>query len=293
MDAAPLAEAFEARRARLHAIAYRMLGSLTEAEDAVQEAWLRVSRPDLDPVRNLDAWLATVVARVCLNMLRARRARAEEPFGVRLPDPIVTAEADERPEERALVSDAVGFALLVVLETLTAAERLAFVLHDVFELPYAQIATIVDRSEDATRQLASRARRRVRQAAPRPGDLDRSRQRAVVDAFFAAAQGRDAEALLAVLDPDVILRSDGGRRRPQLTLTVRGAGAVSRYAVPVPHSEIVPVRVNGAAGALILVGGSPFSIMAFTVRGGRVAEIDGIVDPDRVGRLAAGVLGTS
>ena len=292
-DAVALLRAFEGRRARLRAVAYRMLGSLTEAEDAVQEAWLRASRPGLGPVDNLDAWLTTVVARVCLNILRKRRARPEEPFGVHLPDPIVTPDTEAQPEEQAVLADSVGLALLVVLDTLTPAERLAFVLHDLFDLPFTDIAPIVGRTPAAARQLASRARRRVRGADLCAPDTDRARQRAVVDAFFAAARRHDFERLLSLLDPDVVLRSDAGAWRPQLTLVLRGARAVARRAVPLPNSELLPVLVNGGPGVLVLLAGRPFGIMAFTVRGGRIIEIDGIVEPDRVRRLAAPVLASA
>ena len=289
-DAGALLRAFEARRARLQAVAYRMLGSLPEAEDAVQETWLRLCRPGVGPVDNLDAWLTTVVARVCLNVLRARRRRGEEPFGVHLPDPVVTADDGGQPEEQAVLADSVGLALLIVLETLSPPERIAFVLHDVFGVPFGAIAPIVERSEAAARQLASRARRRVRGAEIASAEADRTRQRQVVDAFFAAAQGRSLEALMAVLDPEVVLRSDAGDWRPQFTMVVRGVEEVARWAVPLPNSELLPVRVNGAAGVLVLLAGQPFSIMAFTVRLGRITEIVGIADPARVRRLSSAVL---
>jgi RNA polymerase sigma factor (sigma-70 family) len=227
-----LADRFDADRARLRAVAYRMLGSLSEADDAVQEAWLRLSRADASGVENLGGWLTTVVGRVCLDMLRSRRNRREEPLDVHMPDPIVSRENDIDPEQGALHTESVGLALLVVLETLDPAERLAFVLHDMFAVPFDAIAPIVGRSTTAARQLASRARRRVRGAAPVP-DTDLSRQREVVDAFFAAARDGEFDALVAVLDPDIVLRSDGGVARPAATVLLRGAGACLRAAPPI------------------------------------------------------------
>src|SRR5918995_1545953 len=264
-----LAEHFEANRTHLRAVAYRLLGSLSEADDAVQEAWLRLSRSGTSGVQNLGAWLTTIVARVCLDMLRSRKARGEVPLGV--PDPIVMSREQDGidPEHEALLADSVGLALLSVLETLTPAERLAFVLHDTFSVPFDQIAHIVGRSPAASRQLASRARRRMRGAATLP-DADLSRQREVVDAFLAAAREGDFEALLEVLDPDVVLRSDGGLLRPGLSREVRGARAVAEGALTfsrlVPFAQ--PALVNGAAGVVAFRGGQPISIMGFTVRGG-------------------------
>src|SRR3954447_21872195 len=232
-DNAWLAERFEEHRAHLRAVAYRMLGSMGEADDAVQEAWLRLSRSDADAIENLGGWLTTVVGRVCLNMLRARRRRREEPLGPHVPDPVIEAPDGSQPEHEALLADSVGLALLVVLETLPPAERLAFVLHDMFGVPFAQIAEIVNRTPDAARQLATRARRRVRGSTPTP-DPDRARQREVVDAFFAAARDGDFEALVAVLDPDVVLHSDGGALRPAATVQVRGAEAVASRGTAFP-----------------------------------------------------------
>jgi RNA polymerase sigma-70 factor (ECF subfamily) len=270
-----LAEAFEGQRERLRAVAYRMLGSLSEADDAVQDAWLRLARADAPNVENIGAWLTAVVARVCLNMLRSRRR--EDALDVHVPDPVVSA-----PEDEAVLADSVGLALLVVLEALTPAERLAFVLHDMFAVPFDEIAPMIERSPQAARQLASRARRRVQQA-PIP-DRDRTRQRAVVDAFFAAARGGDFEALLALLHPDVVLRSDGGPSRPRLTLSVRGAASIVEQARMAVNASLAvqPVLVNGAAGALIVAHGKPFSLMAFTVTEGRIAAIDVLADPDRL-----------
>jgi RNA polymerase sigma factor (sigma-70 family) len=288
-----LAERFEEHRPRLRAVAYRMLGSLAEADDAVQETWLRLARSDPAAVENLGGWLTTVVARVCLNLLRSRRTRREEALGVHLPDPVVSPEGALQPDEEALLADSVGLALLVVLDTLSPAERLAFVLHDMFDLPFEQIAPMVGRSPAAARQLASRARRRVRGAEPPAPDPDLARQRDVVDAFFLAARGGDFDALVAVLDPDVVLRADYGARRPAAPRVVHGAEAVARQALlaALPAARLHPALVNGAAGVVVTVGGRPFAVMGFTVADGRIVEIDAIADPDRVRRIAAPVLG--
>ncbi|MCV2489985.1 RNA polymerase sigma factor SigJ [Geodermatophilus sp. YIM 151500] len=286
-----LADRFEEHRPRLRAVAYRMLGSLPEADDAVQETWLRLSRAGGDEVDNLGGWLTTVVARVCLNVLRSRRARREEPLDLRLPDPVVRPE--EGPDEQAVLADSVGLALLVVLDALSPAERLAFVLHDMFGLDFDEIAGLVGRSSAAARQLASRARRRVRGAELPAADVDRARQRAVVDAFFAAARGGDFDRLVTLLHPDVVLRADFGGRRPKAPRVVRGAAAVARQAQigALPAAELHPVLVNGAAGAVVTVRGRPFAVLGFTVVGDRIAEIDAIADPERVARIAAPVLG--
>jgi RNA polymerase sigma factor (sigma-70 family) len=283
-------EPFEEHRAHLRAVAYRMLGSLSGAEDAVQETWLRLNRADTSDVENLGGWLTTVVSRVCLNRLRSRSTRREEPLDVYVPDPIVRREDELDPEHEAELVDSVGLALLVVLETLAPAERLAFVLHDMFAVPFEDIATIVGRSPAAARQLASRARRRVRGAAT--PDVDLARQRVVVDAFFAAARDGDFDALVAVLDPDVVLRSDGGVSRPSASVVVQGAEAVSSRAVMFTRLSpfVRPAVINGAAGVVVAPGGRPFSIMAFTVRGGRVVEIDSIADPERLSQLDLPVL---
>jgi RNA polymerase sigma-70 factor, ECF subfamily len=289
-----LADRFDADRARLRAVAYRMLGSLSEADDAVQEAWLRLSRADASGVENLGGWLTTVVGRVCLDMLRSRRNRREEPLDVHMPDPIVSRENDIDPEQGALHTESVGLALLVVLETLDPAERLAFVLHDMFAVPFDAIAPIVGRSTTAARQLASRARRRVRGAAPVP-DTDLSRQREVVDAFFAAARDGEFDALVAVLDPDIVLRSDGGVARPAATVLLRGAAAVAGQALAFGrlHPFVRPALVNGVAGVVVAPHRRPFSVMAFTVRGGRIVEIDVLADPDRLRQLDLAVLDDS
>jgi RNA polymerase sigma factor (sigma-70 family) len=285
-----LADQFETHRPRLRAVAYRMLGSVAEADDAVQEAWLRLSRSDSSAIANLGGWLTTVVARLCLDMLRSRRARREEPMGVHVPEPIVSAADGPDPEQEALLADSVGLALLVVLETLTPAERLAFVLHDVFGVPFDEIAPIVDRTPTAARQLASRARRRV-QGSPVEPDVDLARQREVLAAFLAASRAGDFDALLAVLDPDVVVRADFGPRAAART-EVRGARAVAEQAMLFRH--LAPgarqAVVNGAAGGVVFAGDRPYAVLAFTVRAGRIAEIDILADPDRLGRLDLTVL---
>jgi RNA polymerase sigma-70 factor (ECF subfamily) len=276
-----LARRFEEHRAHLRAVAYRMLGSLPEAEEAVQDAWLRLSRSGADGVENLGGWLTTIVARVCLNALQARKARPEQQAGLRMPDPVVTREGDADPERVALLADSVGLALLVVLDTLPPAERLAFVLHDLFDLPFEEIAPMVGRSATAARQLASRARRRVQGAAV-PPDADRARQREVVDAFFAAARAGDFAALVRVLDPDVVLRSDA----PKIA-EVRGATHVARLARAGARrsASVLPVLVNGTAGAVIVEEGRAITVMGFTVSGGKIVEIDAITDPGRLSQL--------
>jgi RNA polymerase sigma-70 factor (ECF subfamily) len=265
-----------------------MLGSMAEADDAVQEAWLRLSRTDAMAVENLSGWLTTVVGRVCLDMLRARRARREDYAGSWLPEPIVAEDDPTDPEREALLADSVGLALLVVLETLTPAERLAFVLHDMFGVPFEEIGEIVDRSPAAARQLASRARRRVRGEAP-PPDPDLGRQREVVEAFLAASRAGDFEALLAVLDPDVVFRIDAGGVAPPARPPVKGADAVARQVLArgTPLAPLArPAVVNGAAGALVVVAGKPFAVVSFAVRKGRIAEIDLIADPAKLRSVA-------
>ena len=284
-----LAQGFEANRAHLRAVAYRMLGSPSEADDAVQEAWLRLSRSDTGGIENLGGWLTTVVARVCLNMLSARSSRREEPLGVRLPDPAGGPEDGIDPEREALLADSVGPALLVVLDALTPAERLAFVLHDLFAVPFDEIAAILGRSPAATRQLASRARRRVQGSAPDPA-ADRRRQRAVVDAFLAASRGGDFEALVALLDPDVVLRADPAAAQAGAAGELRGAQAVAgtfsgraRFARP--------ALVDGAAGAVWAPGGQPRVVFGFTIAGGRIVEIELLADPERLRQLDLEILG--
>jgi RNA polymerase sigma factor (sigma-70 family) len=284
-----LAEQFEAHRARLRAVAYRMLGSLTEADDAVQDTWLRLNRSGADGVENLGGWLTTVVARVCLNMLRARNVRREESLEAHLPDPVITREGPLQPEEEALLAEGVGLALLVVLDSLTPAERLAFVLHDMFALPFEEIAPMVGRSPVAARQLASRARRRVKGARIPEPDPNLARQRDVVDAFFLAARGGDFDALVALLDPDVVLRADFGGRRP--AAVVHGPAAVARQATlgALPAARLHRALVNGAPGVVVTVRGRPFAVLGFTVANGKIVEIDAIADPERVRRIAAAV----
>jgi RNA polymerase sigma-70 factor (ECF subfamily) len=287
-----LAERFEEHRAHMQAVAYRMLGSLTEADDAVQDAWLRASQAGADGVENLGGWLTTIVARVCLNRLRARNVRREESFGLHLPDPIVSRDVTLQPEEEAVLADAVSLALLVVLDTLTPAERVAFVLHDVFAVPFAEIASVVGSTPVAARQLASRARRRVQGASIPAPDPDRARQRAVVDAFLAAAREGEFDALVAVLDPEVVLRADAGARYPTLSKVVRGAAAVARQALMFSQPDALQhsVLVNGAAGVVTTVRGRPIAVVGFTVTGGKIAAIDVLADPDRMRTIAAVVL---
>ena len=279
-----LTERFEQHRPRLRAVAYRMLGSVSETDDALQETWLRIRDQDPGTVENMQAWLTTVVGRVCLNMLRSRRTRREE-LSVHVPDPVVSLGDDDGLEHDALLAESVGLALLVVLETLTPAERLAFVLHDVFGVPFADIATALDRSEAAAQQLASRARRRVRDS-PEP-DRDLRRQRRVVDAFFAASRDGDFDALLEVLDPDVELRIDGGVLRAEASLVRRGADAVAPHTTTYAklYPFVRPALVNGAAGAVVAPHGRVLSVMAFTVTNGRIARIDALLDPERLAQL--------
>ncbi len=278
------AERFEAQRSHLRGVAYRMLGSLPEADDAVQEAWIRLSRGDASDVENMQAWLTTVVARVCLQVLRSRRTRREASLDVQVPDVIVSPESGLDPEHEAVLGDSVGLALLVVLDSLTPAERVAFVLHDVFAVPFDVIAPIVGRTPPAARQLASRARRRVR-GAPVP-DADLESQWAVADAFLAAARSGDFDRLLAVLDPHVVLRSDGGAARPGLSFVLRGAAAIAEQAVTFRQLTATPILVNGIPGGVAWApDGSPFAVVALTVSGGRIVAIDVLADPDRLGRL--------
>lgn len=281
-----VAERFERLRPRLQAIAYRMLGSLSEADDAVQNAWLRLSGSDASKVGNLAAWLTTVVARVCLNMLQARGSRREEPLEVHLPEPIVTSMEGSDPEAEAVLADSVGLALQVVLEKLSPAERVAFVLHDMFAVPFEDIANVVGRSPVAVRQLASRARRRVESRASTPlATLDQ--QWEVVDAFYAAARDGDLNRLIAVLDPEVVRRADGGRGAPALTGVVRGAQAVARGALRGGQAgrQVRRALVNGAAGAVVFEAGKPFAVMSFLVSDGKILEIDMLADPERLSQL--------
>ena len=284
-----LAGRFEASRPQLRAVAYRMLGSVSEADDAVQEAWLRLGRVDASGIENLSAWLTTVVGRVSLDMLRSRRSRGEQPLAGRLPDPLVDRADGIDPEHEALLADSVGLALLVVLETLSPPERLAFVLHDIFAVPFDEIAPIVDRSPEAARQLASRARRRVRAERTVP-DADLETQREVVDAFLAAARDGDFDRLLTVLDPDVVLRADFGPDGGSQEL--HGAAAVAGQARGYGQLglDIRPALINGVAGMVAFLHGRPFSVGAVTVRNGRIVELDFLTDPERLRLLDLTIL---
>jgi RNA polymerase sigma-70 factor (ECF subfamily) len=275
----------------LQAVAYRMLGSLSEADDAVQETWLRLSRSDPSGIENLGGWLTTVVARVCLDKLRSRKSRREEPLDPDAPEPSLNREVGINPEHEALLADSVGLALLVVLETLTPAERLAFVLHDLFAVPFDEIAPIVGRSPTTARQLASRARRRVRGTATVPDSL-LTRQREVVDAFMAAARGGDFEALLAVLDPDVVVRADQAAAPPGAAREAHGARAVAAQALTFARLArfAQPALVNGAVGIIVAPRGRLFAVLSFTVTHEKIVEIDVIADPARVRRLDLAVL---
>ena len=284
-----LAQHFEEHRTRLRAVAYRMLGSLSEADDAVQEAWLRLNRSDAGEIENLDGWLTTVVARISLNMLRSRKTRREEPLAGRLPDVLVDRVDGLNPEHEALLADSVGLALLVVLETLNPAERLAFVMHDIFAVPFDEIAPTVDRTPEAARQLASRARRRVRAERTVP-DANLETQREVINAFLAAARDGDFDRLVAVLDPDVVLRQDfgpvGGSRE------IHGAAAVASQATSYAQIglDIRPALINGVAGAVAFRDGQPFSIGALTVRNGKIVELDFLADAERLRQLDLTIL---
>ena len=284
MNELELADRFDRQRPQLRAVAYRILGSVSEADDAVQDAWLRLQRADAKQIDNLERWLTTVVARICLNMLRSRRTRSEQPLDGLRPEPIIdNPAAGTDPEHEAMLADSVGIALQVVLDTLSPAERLAFVLHDMFAVPFEEIAAMVDRSPQATRQLASRARRRVRDAAP-PPDPDLTRQRAVVDAYFAAAREGDLNALVAVLDPEVVLRA---HRRDGEPLELHGAEQVAHGAMSARRFApyVRPALVNGAAGVVAFDGERPFAVLAFTVIDDRAAAIDVFNDPELVAKL--------
>ncbi|MFI9204101.1 sigma-70 family RNA polymerase sigma factor [Streptomyces sp. NPDC053048] len=290
-----LARRFEEHRPHLRAVAYRLLGSLSEAEDAVQEAWFRLSRTDDEAVENLGGWLTTVVGRICLDMLRSRTTRGEEPLEdqdgrVRLPDPVVSGPDRLDPEQEILLADSVGIALMIVLQTLAPAERLAFVLHDMFAVPFDDIAAVLGRTPASTRQLASRGRRRVQGAAPAP-DTDIARRRQVVDAFLAAARGGDFEALVAVLDPEIVARSDGGTLLPNLLR--RGAAEVASQAIMFARfAEVArPALVNGTPGVVAFGdGGRPMSVMSFTIQGDRITSLDILTDPERLARLDLAVV---
>jgi RNA polymerase sigma factor (sigma-70 family) len=282
-----LAERFEEHRPHLRAVAYRMLGSLAEADEAVQDSWLRVSRAGADGIENFRGWLTTIVARVCLNALQARKTRPEHASGVHLPDPIVMRDGALDPEQEVLLADSVGLALQIVVETLPPAERLAFVLHDMFDVPFDEIGPMVGRSSTAARQLASRARRRVQGASVPVPDPDLARQRQVVDAFFAAAHSGNLDALVAVLDPNVVMRFDGGEKHPTLTFVRRGATEVVRGAIAfkLPSAILRPALVNGTVGVVVMTNGRPHAVIGFTVAGEKIVAIDGILDPERLARL--------
>ncbi|MEY9904607.1 RNA polymerase sigma factor (sigma-70 family) [Catenulispora sp. MAP12-49] len=287
-----LAERFQEHRPRLRAVAYRMLGSLSESDDALQEAWLRASGADTDEVRNFEAWLTTIVGRVCLNMLRSRQQRREDSLEIHIPDPVVRAEDDTNPETAALTADSVGLAMMIVLDTLTPAERFAFVLHDMFAVPFEDIAEDLEKTPAAVRQLASRARRRVEGRAPVP-DPDLAVQRTAVDAFFAAARNGDFEALVAVLHPDVVLRADGGVLRAGQSVTLSGAHTVASQAqlarTMAPYVQ--RVLINGTPGAFVVKDGKPISLMSFDIVGGKVVSIQVILDPERLDEVARTLAG--
>jgi RNA polymerase sigma factor (sigma-70 family) len=288
-----LAERFEAHRPRLRAVAYRLLGSRDEVDDALQGAWLRLSRADTSGVENLGGWLTTLVARECLDLLRARTSRREQPLGVHLPEPVARDADGADPEQEALLAEGVGLALLVVLDTLAPAERLAFVLHDMFAVPFDEIAAIVGRSPAAARQLASRARRRVQGTAAVP-DADLARERAVVDAFMAAARDGDLDALVAVLDPDVVVRADRGAAPAGVPVVVRGAASVAEQALAFARRRArfaQPALVNGAVGVVVAPRGRLFAVLGFTITGGKIVEIEVLADPARLRRLDLAVLG--
>jgi len=286
-----LAERFEANRSHLRAVAYRMLGSLSEADDAVQEAWLRLSRADTSDVENLGGWLTTVVARVCLDMLRSRTSRREEPLDTGAPEPVASRKGGMDPEREALLADSVGLALLVVLDRLAPAERLAFVLHDMFAVPFDEIAGIVGRSPDAARQLASRARRRV-QGGATAADADLTQQREVVDAFLAALRGGDFEGLVAVLDPDVVVRVDAAAAAPGAPREVRGASAWAQGAIAFSRGArfAQPALINGDVGVVVAPRGRLFRVLSFTIEGGKIAQVDVIADHARLRALDLAVL---
>jgi RNA polymerase sigma-70 factor (ECF subfamily) len=284
MNEVDLASRFDALRPRMRGVAYRILGSLGEADDAMQEAWIRLRRADAAEIRNLEAWLTTTVARICLNLLRARHSRREQPFDAFLPEPIIGDATGTDPEQEALLADAVGMALQVVLETLAPAERIAFVMHDMFAVPFDEIGAMLDRSPEASRQLASRGRRRVRDAAPPSPDAGLAEQRAAVDAYFAAARDGDLNALVAVLDPDVVLRAHG---RGGVAAELHGSGDVAGGALMAQRyaASVRPALVNGAAAGVAFDGERPFAVLAFTVVAGRILAIDVFNDAQLVPRL--------
>jgi RNA polymerase sigma-70 factor, ECF subfamily len=291
---AELARVFEQHRRHLRAIAYRILGSLPEADDAVQDTWVRFAAAGTEGVGNVSGWLTTIVSRACLNVLRARAARPEQPAGIHVPDPIAVHADDAAadPEQEALLAESVGLALMVVLDALTPAERVAFVLHDVFGVPFGVIGQLAGRSEQAARQLASRARRQVKKAGPSTPDVGLPQQRAIVHAFFTAARAGDFDRLMELLDPDVVIRADGGPARPSASVVMRGAAPIARATIATasPLADFTPVLVNGVAGMLITARGRPVSLIAVTVTGSRITAMDGITDLDRLARLGLAAL---
>lgn len=282
-----LAEQFEGFRPHLRNVAYRMLGSHAEAEDAVQEGWIRLSRSNADEVDNLRAWLTTVISRICLNTLRSRAARPEDPVGVHLPDPVIGHEPSRSPEDEALLNDSVSLALLIVLDTLAPAERVAFVLHDMFHLTFDEIAAVIGRTTVATRKLASRARSRVKGAQETDSGGDFATRRMLVDAFFAAARDGDLDGLVAVLDPDIELRADGGLALASATAAIRGPHFVAKRAALFrqPGVTVTAVLVNGSPGALVHRDGAPVSVMGFAVRQDRITQIQILLDPERLAAI--------
>lgn len=285
-----LTEHFEASRPRLKALAYRLLGNTADAEDALHDAWIRMSRSatsEANQIANIEGWLTTVVARVCFNQLRARKSRPEDPFGAALPDLVIADINEAGPEREMLFAEQVGLALQVVLETLSPPERIAFVLHDLFGLPFTQIATILDRSADAARQLASRGRRRVQRTKQDRTDSDPAMQRKIVDAFFAASRTGNLDELLQILHPDVIFRADGGMAHPAATAIIHGRTEVAHRATTfaLPEATFKPVTVNGLAGMVVQTKDGPVSIMAFTISSGQITEIYALLNPQRIHRL--------
>lgn len=281
-----LADRFEEHRPHLHSVAYRMLGSLTEADDAVQDTWLRIARTETGDIENFRGWLTVIVSRICLNMLRSRKRRREDHHGIHLPDPVLEhACGGMPPDEEIRLAESVGLALMIVLDTLSPAERLAFVLHDMFDLPFERVATVVGRTPAAARQLASRARRRIRGSGVRAADADAGRQREIADAYFRAVRAGDLGSLMRLLDPDVVLRADFGIDDPARSVEIRGAAQVAERSRADPRAIMDPVLVNGAAGVVIVIDGRPFAVIGLTIVAGKIAEIQAIGGQERIARL--------